>query len=65
MRMNAFRKEPIADQKMAEYKRTLPGKDNWRSQIWWLHESKSCFVNPFNVTAAGDGCPVCQPFVTT
>jgi len=40
MRTNAFCKELIADQKVAEYKRTLQGKDNWRSpiwsQIWWI-----------------------------
>jgi len=28
MRTNTFRKEPIADQKVAEYKHTLQGKDN-------------------------------------
>jgi len=31
--MNAFRKEPATDQKVAEYKRTLQGKDNWSSQL--------------------------------
>jgi len=36
MRTSTFRKEPIADQKLAEYKRILQGMDNWRSQIWWI-----------------------------
>jgi len=40
MRTNAFCKELIAYQKVAEYKRTLQGKNNWRSpmwsQIWWI-----------------------------
>jgi len=34
MRKNVFCKEVTADQKVAEYKRTLQCKNNWRSPIW-------------------------------